>query len=65
MAGNAIGTYVGSGTVDTEELLNVILSQRKANFVPSYAIVDWVQLGRLLTTKPNDYSIPGGFQRFW
>lgn len=61
IASNSIGTYVGSGTVDAEELLNTILSQMKANFNASYAIVDFIQLGRLLTTKPNDYSIPGGF----
>lgn len=61
MAGNSTGTYVGSGTVDAEELLNTILSQLKANFNASAGIVDFIQLGRLLTTKPNDYSIPGGF----
>lgn len=61
IASNSTGTYVGSGTVDAEELLNTVLSQMKANFSASWAIVDFVQLGRLLTTKPNDYSIPGGF----
>jgi hypothetical protein len=61
IASNSTGTYTGSGTVDAEELLNTVLSQMKANFNASAAIVDFVQLGRLLTTKPNDYSIPGGF----
>src|SRR6185369_10452 len=60
IAGNSTGTYTGSGTVDAEELINTIASQRKANFNASYGIVDWTQWGRLLTTKPNDYSIPGG-----
>jgi len=60
IAGNSTGTYTGSGTVDAEELINTIASQRKANFNASYAIIDWAQWGRLLTTKPNDYSIPGG-----
>ena len=61
IASNSTGVYTGSGTVDAEELLNTILSQMKANFNASAAIVDFAQLGRLLTTKPNDYSIPGGF----
>ena len=60
IAGNSTGVYTGSGTVDAEELINTIASQRKANFNASYAIIDWTQWGRLLTTKPNDYSIPGG-----
>jgi hypothetical protein len=61
IAGNSTGVYVGSGTVDAEELINVIMSQRKSNFEASIGIIDWTQYGRLLVTKPNDYSIPGGF----
>jgi hypothetical protein len=62
MAGNATGNQnVGLVTTDAEEILQCILNQRKANFVPSYCIVDWTELGRLLTTKPADYSVPGGF----
>jgi len=62
MAQNSTGSVSTPGTAnDAEELLQSILNQRKANFVPSYALVDWTQLGRLLTTKPADYSIPGGF----
>jgi len=61
LAGNSTGTYVGSGTVDAEELINTIVSQRKNNFNASAAIIDWTQMGRLLLTKPNDYGLPTGF----
>lgn len=60
IAGNSTGTYSGSGTVDAEEIINTIASQRKANFNASFGIIDWAQWGRLLVTKPNDYSVPGG-----
>jgi len=40
-AGNATGT--GSGAVDIEELVYAIASQRKANFTPSFGLVDPTQ----------------------
>lgn len=63
IAGNSTGANpptVAGGATDAEELIQVIANQRKANFEASYAIIDWTEWGRLLATKPNDYSIPGG-----
>lgn len=63
MAQAATGVNTISGpavTVDVEELLHMIANQRNANFDASYAIVDWLEWARILATKPNDYSIPGG-----
>lgn len=61
VAGNATGNAVATGvTVDAEELVHMIANQRTANFDASFALVDWTQWARLLNTKPNDYSIPGG-----
>ncbi len=60
-AATGVNTISGSAvTVDAEELLQMIANQLTANFEASYAIVDWRQWARILATKPNDYSIPGG-----
>jgi hypothetical protein len=60
-AAAGVNTISGSPvTVDAEELLHMIANQLSANFDASYAIVDWRQWARILATKPNDYSIPGG-----
>jgi len=60
-AATGVNTISGSAvTVDAEELLHMIANQLTANFDASYAIVDWRQWARILATKPNDYSIPGG-----
>ncbi len=59
----ATGSTTISGpavTVDAEEMLYMIANQLTANFDASYAVVDWRQWARILATKPNDYSIPGG-----
>lgn len=56
-----VNTITGAAlTVDAEEMIQMIANQKTANFEPSYLIVDWRQWGRIMTTKPNDYSIPGG-----
>lgn len=61
-AATGVNTISGSAvTVDAEEILQMIANQRQANFEASYALVDWREWARVLTTKPNDYSIPGGF----
>lgn len=63
IAGNSTGTSLPAGTLakaDAEELIQVIASQRGKNFNASMGIIDWTEWSRLLTTKPNDYSIPGG-----
>lgn len=63
IAGNSTGTSLPAGTLakaDVEELIQVIASQRGRNFNASAGIVDWTEWQKILTTKPNDYSIPGG-----
>jgi hypothetical protein len=60
IAGNAAGTYTGSSTTDAEELMSSILSLRNEDYEASYSIMDWNQLGRILMTKPQDYSLPAG-----
>ena len=63
LAGNSTGTSTPAGTLakaDVEEILQVIGSQRGRNFDASYGIIDWTEWQRILATKPNDYSIPGG-----
>lgn len=63
VAGNATGNNAAANptpTVDAEEILRMIANQRSANFDASFALVDWTQWARLLSTKPNDYSVPGG-----
>lgn len=61
-AATGVNTISGAAvTVDAEEILQMIANQRNANFEASYALVDWREWARVLTTKPADYSIPGGF----
>ncbi len=63
MAQAATGDNTISGsavTVDAEELLHMIANQRNADFEASFALVDWNEWARILATKPNDYSVPGG-----
>lgn len=63
MASNATGNNAAANptpTVDIEELVRMIANQLNANFDPSYSMVDWTQWGRILLTKPNDYSLPAG-----
>jgi hypothetical protein len=51
---------VAGATTDIEELLSGISNQLKANFVPSFVLIDPTEWYRLLITKPNDYSLPAG-----
>lgn len=63
MASNSTGTSTPAGTLakaDVEEIIQAIGSQRSRNFDASYGVIDWAEWGRILSTKPNDYSIPGG-----
>jgi hypothetical protein len=63
MASNATGTNTAANptpTVDIEELVRMIANQLNANFEASYSMVDWIEWGRILLTKPNDYSLPAG-----
>lgn len=52
--------YVAGATVDAEELLFLIANQIDADFEASYALVRARQWARILATKPQDYSVPGG-----
>jgi len=52
--------YVAGATVDAEELLFLIANQIDANFEASYSLVRAREWARILMTKPQDYSIPGG-----
>jgi hypothetical protein len=62
MAAGATGlnTSTPTVTVDVEEVVRMISNQLGADFDPSYALVHWNDWGRLLLTKPNDYSMPAG-----
>lgn len=54
-------TTVGTFTTDAEELIQMIANQLDASFAASFAIVKPSQWAIILSTKPNDYSVPGGF----
>jgi hypothetical protein len=49
-----------SATVDVEEVIAMIANQRNANFEASWGLVGWREWARLITTKPQDYSLPAG-----
>ena len=54
------GDNTSSATVDVEEVVDMIANQLAADFEPSYALVSWKDWGRLIRTKPADYSMPAG-----
>jgi ribosomal protein L9 len=56
----ATGSTTTSATVDAEQLVDWIANQLAADFDASFALVSYQQWARLLKTKPNDYSVPGG-----
>ena len=56
----ATGSTTTSATVDAEQLVDWIANQLNANFNASFALVNYSQWARLLKTKPQDYSVPGG-----
>ena len=56
----ATGSTTTSATVDVEQLVDWIANQLAADFDASFALVSYQQWARLLKTKPNDYSVPGG-----
>jgi len=63
IAGNATGNNAAANptpSVDVEEIIRMIANQRNANFNADIAVVDWTEWARILTTKPNDYSLPAG-----
>jgi hypothetical protein len=63
MASNATGNNAAANptpTADIEELVRMIANQLNADFEASYSMVDWIEWGKILLTKPNDYSLPAG-----
>ena len=60
VANAATGSTTTSATVDVEQLVDWIANQLAADFDASFALVSYQQWARLLKTKPNDYSVPGG-----
>lgn len=60
MAAAATGSNYWTATADIEEFIAAIANQRSADFEASWCVVNWTEWGRLLVTKPNDYSLPAG-----
>lgn len=60
IAAAATGSNYSTATVDAEEVIDMITNMKDTDFEPSYIITDWTEWGRLLKTKPSDYSLPAG-----
>lgn len=60
IAAAATGSNYSTATVDVEEVIDMITNQRDADFEASFIVTDWTEWGRLLKTKPADYSLPAG-----
>jgi hypothetical protein len=60
MAAAALGSDYTAATVDVEQIIDYITNQRDADFDASYIVTDWTEWGRLLKTKPSNYSLPAG-----
>ncbi len=60
VSGGATGTTTTTATVDAEQILQLLANQMNANFNASFILVNPSEWVRLLSTKPADYSIPGG-----
>jgi hypothetical protein len=60
VSGAATGSTTTSATVDAEALVDYIANQMAADYSASYVLVNFAQWARLLKTKPQDYSVPGG-----
>lgn len=56
----ASGSTTLTGTVYAEQLIQLIATQLAADFNASYFLVSPASWSTILSTKPNDYSIPGG-----
>ena len=60
IAAAATGSNYSTATVDVEEVIDMITNMKDTDFEPSYIVTDWTEWGRLLKTKPSDYSLPAG-----
>jgi HK97 family phage major capsid protein len=58
----ATGNSTTSATVYAEKIADWIANLLAADYEPNYVITTSSQWATLLKTKPNDYSVPGGFQ---
>lgn len=56
----ATGSTTTAATVDVEQIIDYITNLESADFAVNGIVVNPKQWGRLLLTKPSDYSIPGG-----
>jgi HK97 family phage major capsid protein len=60
LSGAATGSTTTTATVDVEQIIDYITNLEGADFAVNGIVVNPKQWGRLLLTKPSDYSIPGG-----
>lgn len=60
IAAAATGSDYTTATVDVEQIIDYITNQRDTDFEASFIVTDWTEWGRLLKTKPVDYSLPAG-----
>lgn len=60
IAAAATGSNYSTATVDVEEVIDMITNLRDTDFDPTWILTDWTEWGRLLKTKPSDYSLPAG-----
>lgn len=60
MAAAATGSNYWTATADIEEFVAAIANQRSYDFEASWCVINWTEWGRLMVTKPNDYSLPAG-----
>jgi HK97 family phage major capsid protein len=61
LSGAATGSTTTSATVDAEQIVDYIANLESADFNVTGIVVNPKQWARLVTTKPADYSVPGGF----
>lgn len=60
LSGAATGSTTTAATVDVEQIIDYITNLESTDFAVNGIVVNPKQWGRLLLTKPSDYSIPGG-----
>lgn len=60
LSGAATGSTTTSATVDVEQIIDYVANLEAADFQVNGIVVHPKQWARLVTTKPADYSVPGG-----
>lgn len=61
LSGTCTGSTTTSATVDAEQIIDYIANLESNDFSVNGIVVNPKQWARLVTTKPADYSVPGGF----